>query len=68
MGVDAEHVVLDASVTNVASLRSWLEQTRPPLVDRLGTVRFAVDEQFAGDDASLRDGAVVALIPPVAGG
>jgi molybdopterin converting factor small subunit len=31
-------------------------------------VRLAVDEEFASEDRLLHEGAVIALIPPVAGG
>jgi molybdopterin synthase catalytic subunit len=34
----------------------------------LARSRLAVDEEFADDDAPLRDGAEVAIVPPVAGG
>lgn len=68
VGLDQEVVVLGAEVTSVATLRRWLEVHRAPLEGRLASVRFAVDERFAQDDEPLHDGAVVALIPPVAGG
>ena len=33
-----------------------------------GAMRFAVNEEIAGDDQGLTDGDVVAFLPPVAGG
>ncbi len=53
---------------DVAALAAELEAAHPALAGRLGHVRFAVNEEMARSDAKLRDGDVVALIPPVAGG
>ena len=68
MGRDREDVDLPASVTNVGQLAAWVETSRPPHGGRLSGVRFAVDESFADAHDPLHEGAVVALIPPVAGG
>lgn len=68
MGHDQEHVELPAAVTTVGALAAWLESSRPPLEGRLSQVRFAVDESFCRPIDPLHEGAVVALIPPVAGG
>ncbi|GAB4216467.1 MAG: MoaD/ThiS family protein [Sandaracinaceae bacterium] len=68
VGIASEEVDLPASVVTVGALGSWLEARHEPLAGRLASVRFALDEQFAGSDEALHDGAVVALIPPVAGG
>lgn len=68
VGRDQEEVDLPPDVTSVGRLAAWLEASRPPLEGRLGQVRFAVDESFAQAGDPLREGAVVALIPPVAGG
>ncbi len=67
-GVSEESVHLPDDVRSVRDLMRWLEQARPILAGRLGTVRFAIDESFAEPDEAIRSGAVVALIPPVAGG
>lgn len=40
----------------------------PQLSTLADKLRLAVDQQFAGPETRLRDGAEVALIPPVAGG
>jgi molybdopterin converting factor small subunit len=45
-----------------------LERTKPALQGRLGSVRVAVNEEFAETSALVRGGEVVALIPPVSGG
>lgn len=68
MGASEERVELPAGVRDVRGLSSWLEEARPALRGRLGVVRFAVDETFASPDTPVAAGAVVALIPPVAGG
>lgn len=64
---DTEIVVLPGAPT-VSDLARWLERRYPSLQGRLHQVRFAVNEAFAKDDEPLREGDVVALIPPVAGG
>ncbi|MBE7455504.1 MAG: molybdenum cofactor biosynthesis protein MoaE [Phycisphaerae bacterium] len=53
---------------DAASLRAALKQRFPGLADRLDRTRLAVNEAFAPDDAALRDGDRVAVIPPVTGG
>ena len=57
-----------ADPTTVVGLRELLAGTYPRLAGALPTIRFAVNEAFAGDDHVLREGDDVALIPPVSGG
>ncbi|HET9554760.1 MAG TPA: molybdopterin converting factor subunit 1 [Anaeromyxobacteraceae bacterium] len=52
----------------LGALRRALAERRPALARVLARSRLAVDQEFAGDDAPLRDGAEVAVVPPVAGG
>jgi molybdopterin converting factor subunit 1 len=52
----------------VGALRRALESAHPPLARVLPRCRIAVDQEFAPDDAPLRDGAEVAIVPPVSGG
>lgn len=52
----------------VADLRRALAAAHPRLGSVLARCRIAVDQEFAEDDAPLRDGAEVAVVPPVAGG
>lgn len=68
MGMSAEDVELPAEVTDVRSLGAWLEATRPALRGVLGSVRFAVGDEFAAPERTLAPGDVVALLPPVSGG
>jgi molybdopterin synthase catalytic subunit/molybdopterin converting factor small subunit len=58
---------LDPVPPTVGDLRRLLSR-RPALGPVLARSRIAVDGEFAGDEAPLRDGAEVAIIPPVAGG
>lgn len=51
-----------------AGLRELLAREKPRLGDALAGCRVAVDEEFARDDTPLREGQVVAFIPPVSGG
>lgn len=64
----AEKVDLPEEVATVRELSAWLETTRPGLRGVLGSVRFAVGDEFAAPDRALRAGDVVALLPPVSGG
>ncbi len=52
----------------VADLRAALSAAHPALARVLPRCRVAVDQEFAEDAAPLRDGAEVAVVPPVAGG
>jgi len=52
----------------VGDLRRALERAHPGLARVLPRCRLAVDQEFADDDAPLRDGVEVAVVPPVAGG
>ncbi len=59
---------LEAVPATVADLRRALVERHPRLARVLPRCRIAVDEEFAEDAAPLRDGAEIALVPPVAGG
>ncbi len=68
VGTDREDVELPSEIDGLSTLRAWLASRHPALEGRLGNVRFAVDEELRPLEHPLHDGAVVALIPPVAGG
>jgi molybdopterin converting factor subunit 1 len=53
---------------DVGMLLETLALSHGPLRGRLGSVRVAVNEEFAPLSTELRGGEVVALIPPVSGG
>jgi len=60
--------VLTPAPATVGDLRRALVAAHPALGRILPRCRVAVDQTFADDAAALRDGAEVALVPPVAGG
>lgn len=66
VGTGEERV--DFAGGTVADLATFLQQHRPALAGRLGSVRFARNEEFAHSGDAVTDGDVIALIPPVAGG
>lgn len=60
-----------ATVNNLAQLRGWLISRGEPWSSAFSQVqplRAALDQVVCADDATLRDGAVVAFFPPVTGG
>jgi molybdopterin converting factor subunit 1 len=59
---------LAAVPPTVGALRRALEAAHPALGRVLARCRIAVDQEFAADDAPLRDGAEIAVVPPVSGG
>ncbi|MEZ0360543.1 MAG: molybdopterin converting factor subunit 1 [Hydrogenobacter sp.] len=52
----------------VSELRFVLSQKYPELRDLLERIKFAVNEEYVGDDYELKGDERVALIPPVSGG
>lgn len=71
VGSGAETVDPPPGIATLAALLDWLASRSPAhaaaLADR-SALRFAVDQDFVGEDAPLRDGAEVAIFPPVTGG
>jgi molybdopterin converting factor subunit 1 len=61
-------VDLPVSVNTVGALLDWLGREFPTLAPYLDSLRIARNEQFAATDATIADGDVLAVIPPVAGG
>ncbi len=68
VGTDQEVLDVPATVSTVATLSEHLARVHPELEGRLGYVRFARNEEFAGPTDGVVDGDTIALIPPVAGG
>lgn len=53
---------------SLSELRFVLSQRYPELKDLLERIKFAVNEEYVGDDYELKGDERVALIPPVSGG
>jgi len=68
MGRASEELALPEGVADVGRLVAFLEASRPALRGVLGSVRFAVGDEFVTLERKLEPGDVVALIPPVSGG
>jgi molybdopterin converting factor subunit 1 len=68
VGKSEETMTLAPEVRTIGALRARLEIAVPALAGRLAGVRWAKNEVFVSMDATLAEGDVVALIPPVAGG
>jgi molybdopterin converting factor subunit 1 len=68
VGRSEELVALPLGIRTVADLADHLASLHPAYAERRSHVRVARNEAFAADDEVLRDGDVIALIPPVAGG
>ena len=66
-GVASTSLEVDAATT-VADVRRLLSERYPRLGKALGTIRVAVNEEFAREDHILKSNDEVALIPPVSGG
>ncbi len=54
--------------TNLNQLIQFLKQKHPEISQNLDNVMVAVNEQYVEKDYSLKEGDIVALIPPVSGG
>lgn len=58
----------DLDGKTVAAVRDALAKACPAIAPQLASCRFAVDDEFVADDAPVKPGAVVDVIPPVSGG
>lgn len=65
--IGADHVEVD-DVATVGELRRRLVERHPQVAGLLEKCAFAVDDEYAHDDAKISAGAEVALLPPVSGG
>lgn len=52
----------------VATVRDRLVAAHPELARFVPNLLYALDEEYAVEEARVRDGATLALIPPVSGG
>jgi MoaE-MoaD fusion protein len=67
LGVAQVEIDIAEPVT-VARLREGLAAAHPEIAPSLANCRVAVDHEFAADDAIIREGQELAVIPPVSGG
>jgi molybdopterin synthase sulfur carrier subunit len=67
-GVRSESIEVPDGVRTVGELGAYLETMHPELRGRLAAIRFAINESFVEARDPVRDGDVVALVPPVSGG
>nr|WP_246152163.1 molybdopterin converting factor subunit 1 [Roseospira navarrensis] len=71
VGTAEETIETPAEVATVADLMGWLAGRSDGHAKAFATpdqVRCAIDQAFAGPDASVSDAAEVAFFPPVTGG
>jgi len=65
-GKEEERIPLVSA--SVQELLEWLKNTYPNFPYDNGSVLVAVNEEYAGPLDEVRDGDIVAVIPPVSGG
>lgn len=71
IGTEREMLEVPGQVRDVGSLREWLRGRNGAYDKALAPdaqVRVAVDQQMAGAETPIRDGAEIAFFPPVTGG
>jgi len=59
---------LEVDGATIAAVRAAVAKECPAIAVQLASCRFAVNDEFVGDDAAVPSGAVVDVIPPVSGG
>jgi molybdopterin converting factor small subunit len=59
---------VDVDARTIGAVREALAAACPAIAPALRFCRFAMDDEFVGDDAPVAAGAVVDVIPPVSGG
>lgn len=67
-GRDHDVIELSSTMRTVGDVHRYVEERYEVLRERLGSVRFAKNEEFVEREALVADGDVIALIPPVSGG
>ena len=71
LGMSAEQIDLDVSITDISSLRDWLCKRGEPWQRALGNQQrllASVNQTMARTDTPVLDGDEVAFFPPVTGG
>jgi len=67
VGIESDHMELSDG-SRLGELKEKIVARHPSYAHALESVRFAVNEEFADHGRPLRDGDVVAIVPPVSGG
>jgi len=67
LGKSREEIELPEGST-ISDLVEILENKYPQIFENLGSVMFAINEEYADKENPLKEGDTVALIPPVSGG
>ena len=67
LGRETIEVLLPTGAT-LAELRGAIARSQPDLSDLIPHVVFAIDAEYASDEAPLSESAEIACIPPVSGG
>lgn len=71
VGIAGEALELPERVRTIAQLRAYLSERGGAWAEALAPahhIRAAMNQQMVNDEASLQEGAEVALFPPVTGG
>lgn len=68
LGLAAETVELPANVDTVASVRDWLVTQGRDKLATAKNLRFAVNQELADLETSVKEGDEIAFFPPVTGG
>ncbi len=62
-----EHIEINGSIT-LNEFLNLLSEKYPEIKDNLKNVMLAVNEEYKDKNYTLKDGDVIAIIPPVSGG
>jgi sulfur-carrier protein len=67
-GRSEEELDVPTAVRTVAEFLMWLQGVRPALRGQMGSVRCALNGEFASPDWVVSAGSELALLPPFSGG
>ncbi|MCX7759993.1 MAG: molybdopterin converting factor subunit 1 [Hydrogenothermaceae bacterium] len=66
IGKSSEDIEINGN--SLEELKDKITQLHPEISDYLSKIMFAINEEYVSTDVILKEGDVVALIPPVSGG
>lgn len=64
----ADEIAIELSAPTVGNLRQAICDAHPSMIPLVRRAMFAINAEYARDDAPIEAGAEVACIPPVSGG